>query len=72
MELDDNNCYFIAALNGQEIGFLLFEIEDGKAVFDLGLKKSFRGNGYGKMLLETAIDFLNKKKVPYVNFQYYV
>lgn len=60
---DDNNCYFIAALNGQEIGFLLFEIKDGMAVFDLGLKKNFRGKGYGKMLLETAIDFLNKKKV---------
>ncbi|QAA33709.1 GNAT family N-acetyltransferase [Clostridium manihotivorum] len=58
---DDNNCYFIAEVDGQAAGFLLFEVKDGKALFDLGLKKSYRGKGYGKMLLETAIDFLNKK-----------
>jgi ribosomal protein S18 acetylase RimI-like enzyme len=60
---NDNNCYFIAEVDGQSAGFLLFEIKDGKAIFDLGLKKSYRGKGYGKMLLETAIDFLNKKAV---------
>ncbi|GFZ31387.1 hypothetical protein CSC2_19130 [Clostridium zeae] len=60
---DDNNCYFIVKQNGHEIGFLLFEIKDGKALFDLGLRKAFRGKGYGKMLLETAIDFLDKKQV---------
>lgn len=31
--------------------------------FDLGLIKSARGKGYGKLLLETAISFLNSKKV---------
>lgn len=60
---DNNNYYFIVKQNGHEIGFLLFEIKDGKALFDLGLRKVFRGKGYGKMLLETAIDFLNKKQV---------
>lgn len=32
-------------------------------MFDIGLCKKYRGIGYGKLLLETAIEFLKNKKV---------
>ncbi|KGG81276.1 acetyltransferase [Caloranaerobacter azorensis H53214] len=59
---DENNCY-IAIVNNEMIGFLQFNIKEGVGEFDLGLIKSARGKGYGKLLLETAISFLNSKKV---------
>lgn len=34
-----------------------------KSFFDIGLIKEYRGKGYGKKLLETAIQFLNEKQV---------
>ena len=40
-----------------------FNIKDGVGEFDLGLIKAARGKGYGKQLLETAINFLNSKEV---------
>ncbi len=33
----------------------------------MGLIKEVRGKGYGKLLLETAISFLNEKKVSEIN-----
>ena len=60
---DENNCYYIATINNDMVGFLQFNIEEGVGEFDLGLIKVARGKGYGKLLLETAISFLNSKKV---------
>ena len=60
---DENNCYYIATINNYMVGFLQFNIEEGVGEFDLGLIKVARKKGYGKLLLETAISFLNSKKV---------
>ncbi|EPR12208.1 GNAT family N-acetyltransferase [Ruminiclostridium papyrosolvens] len=60
---DENNCYYIVTVNNEKVGFLQFNIEEGIGEFDLGLLKVVRGKGYGKLLLETAISFLNEKKV---------
>lgn len=60
---DENNCYYIAKVENDMVGFLQFNIKDGVGEFDLGLIKAARGKGYGKKLLETAISFLNSKEV---------
>lgn len=60
---DENNCYYIAKVENDMVGFLQFNIKDGVGKFDLGLIKAARGKGYGKQLLETAISFLNSKEV---------
>lgn len=60
---DNNNLYYLALFNNETIGFLQFEIKDTAATFDLGLIKAARGKGYGKLLLETAISFLNAQEV---------
>lgn len=60
---DNNNEYFIV-MNDEniDIGILDISIKDKIGSFDLGLKKEFRNKGYGKRLLETAIEFLSKKE----------
>ncbi len=64
---DENNCYYIVSVNNEKVGFLQFKIENCIGEFDLGLIKEVRGKGYGKQLLETAISFLNEKKVAEIN-----
>ena len=59
----DNEDYFIVIDKGESIGFLNTIIEDNKGFFDIGLVKEHRRKGYGKKLLETAIQYLNEKKV---------
>ena len=59
----DNEDYFIVIDKGESIGFLNTIIEDNKGFFDIGLVKEHRGKGYGKKLLETAIQYLNEKQV---------
>ena len=60
---NDNEEYFIVTDKGESIGFLNIIIEGNKGFFDIGLAKEYRGKGYGKRLLETAIQYLNEKKV---------
>lgn len=60
---NDNEEYFIVIDKGESIGFLNTVIEGNKGFFDIGLLKEYRGKGYGKRLLETAIQYLNEKKV---------
>ena len=60
---DENKYYYIVLINTTMAGFLEFNIKDGVGEFDLGLIKAARGKGYGKQLLETAINFLNSKEV---------
>ena len=60
---NDNEDYFIVLDKGESIGFLNTIIKDKKAFFDIGLIKEYRGKGYGKKILETAIQFLNEKQV---------
>lgn len=58
-----NEDYFIVLDKGESIGFLNTTIEGNKGFFDIGLVKKYRGKGYGKKLLETAIQYLNEKEV---------
>ncbi len=63
----DENSYYIATMNNDKIGFLQFNIKEDVGEFDLGLIKAARGKGYGKLILETAINFLNEKKAAEIN-----
>ncbi|MEG2338775.1 MAG: GNAT family N-acetyltransferase [Clostridium sp.] len=56
----DPNKYYLVVENRASVGFLKTEIEDGVGSFDIGLCKEYRGKGYGKRLLETAIHKLNE------------
>ncbi|MEG2109539.1 MAG: GNAT family N-acetyltransferase [Clostridium sp.] len=62
---ENNTCnkYFIVSNSKEKIGVLNTTIEDNEGTFDIGLSSRFRGKGYGKRLLETAIDYLNKKEI---------
>lgn len=63
-EIDEERSGYIIRENGQAIGCLEIEIkEDNKGFFDIGLIKEARGKGYGKRILETAIETLNEKNV---------
>jgi ribosomal protein S18 acetylase RimI-like enzyme len=55
--------YFIVQAENQNIGMLEIDLEDIEDIFTIGLKRNWRSKGYGKRLLETAIDFLNQKEV---------
>lgn len=61
--INEFNYFFIVCYNKEEIGFMECSIEEGQGKFDIGLCKEYRGVGYGKKLLETAIAFLNSKNV---------
>lgn len=54
---------FIVSSNGINIGFLDYSIQGNEGFFDIGLSKKYRGKGYGKKLLETAITTLNNKGI---------
>jgi ribosomal protein S18 acetylase RimI-like enzyme len=60
---NEKNSYYIVLINNEMAGFIQFNIVDNTGEFDLGLAKAARGQGFGKQLLETAISFLNSKKV---------
>ncbi|WP_300379427.1 GNAT family N-acetyltransferase [Clostridium sp.] len=63
-EMDEKSSGYIIKESGQAIGFLEIEIkEDNKGFFDIGLIREARGKGYGKRILETAIETLNEKNV---------
>lgn len=62
-DTDIGNFYFIVQAEGENIGMLQVNIEEKEGKFDIGLKRAWRGKGYGLRLLETAIDFLNQKSV---------
>lgn len=59
----DNKYYFMVKEKEKIIGFMNCEIENNEGVFDIGLCKEYRGRGLGKILLETAINFLNTRNV---------
>lgn len=58
-----NEKYFLVNGGQENIGFVQFNIEDSVGEFDLGLITEFHGRGFGKCLLETAINFLIEKNV---------
>ncbi|WP_024613524.1 GNAT family N-acetyltransferase [Clostridium sp. Ade.TY] len=57
------NHYFIVLNGDEKIGVMNVYVEANNATFDIGLSKEFRGKGYGKRLLETAIQFLVEQKI---------
>lgn len=63
--LNDNseNRYYLVTDKNKLIGFMNIEIENKVGSFDIGLCNEFRGVGYGKRLLETAICTLNRFNV---------
>lgn len=63
--LNDNseNRYYLVRDKNKLIGFMNIEIENRVGSFDIGLCNEFRGTGYGKRLLETAIYTLNRVNV---------
>lgn len=62
-ENNTGNNYFIVSNSKENIGVLNTTIDRRKGTFDIGLSSKFRGKGYGKRLLETAIDFLESKDI---------
>ncbi len=58
-----SNYYFIVSNENENLGVLNITINGNKGTFDIGLSEEYRGCGYGKQLLETAIDFLEKKDI---------
>lgn len=58
---DKSNGYFIVSNGEINIGFMNTIIENNEGYFDIGLCKEYRGMGYGKRLLETAIDYLKRE-----------
>lgn len=64
---NEENYYFMVSINNTNIGFMNCIIQNGQGLFDIGLCKVYRGKGYGKRLLETAIDFFNRKNVLKIN-----
>lgn len=64
-EVATKNCgFFIVCHKGDNVGVMDIDIdENNKGIFDIGLIKEYRGKGYGKKLLETAINFLVNKDV---------
>lgn len=63
--LKDNseNRYYLVRDKNKVIGFMNIDIDNKIGSFDIGLCNEFRGEGYGKRLLETAIYTLNEAKV---------
>lgn len=62
-ENNTGNNYFIVSNSKENIGVLNTTIKEKQGTFDIGLSSKFRGKGYGKRLLETAIDFLESKDI---------
>jgi ribosomal protein S18 acetylase RimI-like enzyme len=64
---NEENYYFMVSVNNTNIGFMNCIIENRQGIFDIGLCKAYRGKGYGSRLLETAVNFLNRKDVRKIN-----
>lgn len=60
---EENKYYFMVKADDKIIGFMNSVIENDEGMFDIGLCKQYRCKGFGKRLLETAINFLNSKNV---------
>lgn len=58
-----DNRYYLVRDKDESIGFMNIQIDNNIGSFDIGLCNEFRGIGYGKRLLETAIYTLNKANV---------
>ena len=67
IDSNEGNYYFMVSVNNINIGFMNCIIKNRQGLFDIGLCKDYRGKGYGKHLLETAIDFCNRKNVLKIN-----
>ncbi|GAB6168522.1 GNAT family N-acetyltransferase [Clostridium carnis] len=55
--------FIVTDKNGEHIGFIECSIENCEGFFDIGLRREYRGQGLGKRLLETAINYMNNKDV---------
>ncbi|WP_242838477.1 ribosomal protein S18-alanine N-acetyltransferase [Clostridium bornimense] len=62
-ELDNKNAhYFIALLDGKVVGYIgLWEIIDEGHITNIAIHPNFRGHGFGKILLTSAVDYCKNK-----------
>lgn len=63
---ESQNEYYMVCDENQVIGFLNIEVVDEIGSMDLGLCPEYRGHGYGKRLLETAINRMNQLSLKHV------
>ena len=65
-----NSTYFVAKLNDFIIGFIgILIVLDIADVTNIVIKKSHRGNGFSKLLLDHIIQFCKQKKISQINLE---
>ncbi|NLO69901.1 MAG: GNAT family N-acetyltransferase [Porphyromonadaceae bacterium] len=69
---DENTCFFVGEKDGQimaTISIVIYKIPTGEKAWieDVIVDESVRGFGYGKKLMNFAIDFLRNKGISKVN-----
>lgn len=57
---DNNNYYIVSDINNKDIGILDTSIKNKIGTFDIGIAKEYRNMGYGKKILDTAINVLQQ------------
>ncbi|MFT5874729.1 MAG: ribosomal protein S18 acetylase RimI-like enzyme [Clostridium sp.] len=64
MKLDDNFINYMAELKGEIVGKIHLSITDNEGfIYGFGVLPDFRGKGYGREILISALDILKKKQV---------
>lgn len=63
LEDKSENKYHLVSNGSNIIGFMNTEINDNIGSFDIGLCREYRNKGYGKRLLDSAINSLNESNV---------
>ncbi|MGV8980918.1 GNAT family N-acetyltransferase [Clostridium sp.] len=64
IQVDDNFISYMAELNGEIIGKIHTSITDNEGfIYGFGVLPDFRGKGYGREILNSAINILNNKDV---------
>lgn len=63
-ELEDNFISYLAEINSQIVGKIHISIMDNEwFIYGFGVLPDFRGKGYGREILTSTLDILNKKNV---------
>jgi len=67
--IDVNTTIVILEQNDLAIGQIRFDVNNLQVAIDYSIDRSYRGKGFGKMLIEKGIDFFRKKN-PEENFEF--
>jgi RimJ/RimL family protein N-acetyltransferase len=60
---DQNTIYLVAEENGSFVGQIRFDIEKKSAILNISINKRYRNKGFGKIIIELAINYLMKNKI---------